>query len=76
MFLFVKCLTRLLFTEINPDYHDLLTQELPLKVQQVLGLYSPPSRDEDRPEVETQPLLDQSGGDAATAAAAASDPTP
>lgn len=40
-------------------------------MQQVLGLYRPPSRDEDSPEVETQPLLDQSGGGAAAAAAAA-----
>lgn len=48
-------------------------------MQQVLGLYSPPSHDEDSPEVETQPLLDQSGGGgaaAAAAAAAASDPAP
>ncbi|XP_068193621.1 TBC1 domain family member 17 [Antennarius striatus] len=49
-------------------------QELPLKVQQVLGLYVPPSSDEDSPDTPTREtsLLGQS--QAGTAAAATSSP--
>lgn len=50
-------------------------RELPLKVQQVLGLYTPPSSgDQVRPGAETQPFLDQPAGGDAAAAAAAADP--